>query len=369
MAMGCSSFEITKSDGNARVGRYHTKRGDFTTPAFMPVATQATVKSLDPKELLDCGIEILVANTYHLYLRPGADIIQRLGGIHQFMNWPGSILTDSGGFQAYSLSELKDFDDDGISFKSHLDGSKHTFTPEKAVEIQEMIGADIIMQLDLFFPYPNTMTQARISIERTITWAERSLKLKLKPADQSLFAIIQGATFSDLRRECARRLVDLDFDGYAIGGLCVGEPKDETFEIVDRTTEVIPRGQIRYLMGAGYPEDIVDAVALGIDLFDCVLPTRNGRTGTAFTSGGKVMIRNGRYRDDDQPLDPSCNCYTCKNFCRAYLRHLFMSNEMLGPRLLTYHNIFFFNRFMKQIQDSIVKGRFNEFRKSIKKEA
>ncbi|HID32599.1 MAG TPA: tRNA guanosine(34) transglycosylase Tgt, partial [bacterium (Candidatus Stahlbacteria)] len=269
----------------------------------------------------------------------------------------GPLLTDSGGFQVYSLSELKEVTEDGIKFKSHLDGSEHFFTPEKVIEIQSVLGVDIAMQLDLFFPYPNEKVDARLSIERTINWAERSLARR--DVHQKLFAIVQGGTYPDLRRECAQRLVDLDFDGYAIGGLGIGEPKEMTGEILVGTIEELPDDKIRYLMGIGYPEDIITAVAAGCDLFDCVLPTRNGRTGTGFTSRGKIMIRNSCYQNDRTPLDPDCPCKVCQKYSRAYLRHLFLSGEMLGPKLLTYHNLFYFSQLMSKIQDSITDGSFD----------
>ncbi|RKX70974.1 tRNA guanosine(34) transglycosylase Tgt [candidate division WOR-3 bacterium] len=364
--MGCSSFEVVKTSGGARLGIFHTPHGDFRTPAFMPVATRASVKGITPKELEECGVEIIVANTYHLYLRPGVEVIESASGLHRFMGWKGPILTDSGGFQAYSLSELKEVTEEGIRFKSHLDGSEHLFTPEKVVEIQARLGSDIAMVLDLFFPYPTPKVDARVSVERTVRWAERSREVRAD--NQVLFAIVQGGTYVDLREECARRLVDLDFDGYAVGGLGIGEAKRVTEEIVIATVANLPSDRIRYLMGIGYPEDIVGAVGLGIDLFDCVLPTRNGRTGTGFTSKGKVMIRNARYRKDDSPLDPECDCEVCRNFSRAYLRHLFLSGEMLGPRALTYHNLYHFAHLMKRIQKAIEEDRFLEFKQNFIKE-
>ncbi len=351
-------FEILKKCPNtkARLGRITTEHGSFNTPVFMPVATQATVKTLAPEELSHNGVEIIVANTYHLYLRPGSDVVARSGGLHQFMNWPRPILTDSGGFQAYSLSELKKVNKDGILFQSHLDGSSHLFTPELAMKIQGELAADIAMSLDLFNAYPSSYIDAQSSVEKTVVWAEQCKKFTNK--NQALFGIIQGSTFKDLRIECIKRLLSLDFDGYAIGGLCIGEPKEVTHEVSDEAVAYLPESRPRYLMGAGYPEDLIDYVALGIDMFDCVLPTRNGRTGMAFTSKGKVIIKNSCYLDDFSKLDENCKCYTCENFTKSYIRHLFNAGEALGPRLLTLHNIHFFTTFVGQIRKDITEGTF-----------
>jgi queuine tRNA-ribosyltransferase len=328
----------------------------------MPVATQATVKTLSPQDLKKIACEIIVCNTYHLMLRPSALSVEHLGGLHRFMGWDKTILTDSGGFQAYSLSALRKVNDDGIEFSSHLDGSKHFLTPEKAVAIQLQLGADIAMCLDVFTPYPSPLLDARLAVERTVSWAQRSLPVNKK---QSLFAIVQGATFKKLRRECAQRLVELEFPGYAIGGLMIGEPFQNTREMVSEVNQILPKNKIRYLMGCGYPEDILEAVSCGVDLFDCVLPTRNGRTGMAFTSEGKIIIKASRYAQDPSPLDAHCRCYTCRNFSRAYIRHLFNAGEILGAKLVSYHNLYFYLRLMKQIRKSIETGRFKEFKEKI----
>ncbi|MEO0136671.1 MAG: tRNA guanosine(34) transglycosylase Tgt [candidate division WOR-3 bacterium] len=342
----------------ARIGLLKTKHFEVKTPNFMPVATQGSVKMISPEELKKIGVEIIVCNTYHLMQRPGTQLIKKIGGIHKFMSWDRAILTDSGGFQAYSLSELRSVDDEGLTFLSHIDGSRIRLTPEKAVEVQRDLGTDIAMCLDFFTSYPSEFIEARIAVERTVNWAKRSLAVKRKPA---LFAIIQGATFKGLRQECAQRLVELKFAGYGIGGLMIGEPAQLTMEMVKAVNEIIPENRIRYLMGCGYPEDILEAVSLGVDLFDCVLPTRNGRTGMAFTSEGKIIIKSSRYAADEAPLDRNCRCYTCKNFSRAYLRHLFNVGEGLAGRLVSYHNIAFYIRLMQDIRYHIQKGDYDKF--------
>lgn len=349
---------------DARSGRIKTAHGDVMTPNFMPVATQGSVKTLSPAELQRTGVQIIVCNTYHLMLRPTAQLIQKQGGLHTFMAWNKVILTDSGGFQAYSLSKLNKVHDDGIEFSSHLDGSRHFLSPEKAIEVQNQLGSDIAMILDFFTPYPSLFLDARLAVERTINWARRSLSVKKK---QPLFGIIQGATFPNLRKECAHRLLELQFDGYGIGGLMIGEPPELAYEVIHEINTVIPKRKIRYLMGCGYPEDILDAVEQGVDLFDCVLPTRNGRTGMAFTSQGKVVIKGGRYADDDAPLDKRCSCYTCRHFTRSYIRHLFNAREVLGGRLVSFHNIHFYMQLMKGIRKSIQVGNFPHFKKKISK--
>ncbi len=353
-------FEVLVTSGRARTGRLYLPHGVVDTPAFMPVGTQATVKTLTPDELRATGTQMLVCNTYHLYLRPGHKRIQRLGGVARFMGWHGPVLTDSGGYQVYSLTALSRIGDDGVEFRSHIDGSKHFFTPELVVEIQEALGSDIAMCLDECPPFPVSRQNAEASVRRTSMWAERCRRHA--QADANLFGIIQGATYPDLRRRSCEDLLAIGFPGYAIGGLCLGEPSDLTYELTDQVCALIPQAVLRYLMGAGYPEDIVNAVSYGVDLFDCVLPTRNGRTGTAFVSSGRVLIRNAEYADDPAPLDSNCDCYTCRNFTRAYLRHLFLSGEALGPRLLTFHNIWFFQSLMKEIRAAITAGQFDSWR-------
>lgn len=330
----------------------------------MPVATQASVKGITPSDLRKIGAEILISNTYHLMLRPSSELIQNMGGLHEFMGWEHAIVTDSGGFQAYSLDNLRKVNDQGIEFSSHLDGSLHMLTPEKAIAIQQNLDSDIAMVLDFFTPYPSAFMEARIAIERTIQWAERSLLVK---KDQPLFGIVQGASYKDLRAECAERLCQLQFDGYGIGGLMIGEPSSVTNEMVQVATNILPQSHMRYLMGCGYPEDIVEAVEQGVDLFDCVLPTRNGRTGMAFTSKGKLIIKASRYARDTTPLDPHCRCYTCRHFTRAYIRHLFNAGELLGGRLVSYHNLYFYMRLMKRIQKSIAQGTFQNFKQKVLK--
>jgi queuine tRNA-ribosyltransferase len=322
----------------------------------MPVGTQATVKTLTPAELSTCGTQMIVCNTYHLYLRPGSKRIRQLGGISKFMGWQRPVLTDSGGYQVYSLAALSRIDDDGVEFQSHIDGSRHFFTPELVVEIQEELGSDIAMCLDECPPFPVSRYQAEIAVRRTTVWAARALRRAQKATN--LFGIVQGATYADLRQQSCEQLLQFNFPGYAIGGLCLGEPTELTYELTDKVCALLPFEKPRYLMGAGYPEDIIAAVGLGVDIFDCVLPTRNGRTGTAFISNGRLLIRNARYADDAAPLDPNCDCYTCRNFSRAYLRHLFIAGESLGPKLLTFHNLWFFQSLMKGIRQSLQAGNF-----------
>lgn len=354
-------FSITRTavDCSARLGVLSLPNGIVNTPCFMPVATQGTVKTLAPNELVESGTEIIVCNTYHLHLRPGAERIRALGGIQQFSGWRRPVLTDSGGFQVYSLASLSRVSDEGVLFQSHIDGSRHFFSPEGVIRIQETLGSDIVMCLDQCPSFPTSRTVAEESVARTTLWAQASAAVVA--AETNLFGIVQGATYRDLRRRSAAELVDLDLPGYAIGGLCLGEPPTVTYEIISETVRLIPTDRPRYLMGAGYPEDILTAVAEGIDMFDCVLPTRNGRTGTAFTSGGRVVIRNARYAADPTPLDGNCNCYVCRTFSRAYLRHLFVAGEALGPRLLTLHNICFFQSLMKGVRSALLDGRVREW--------
>lgn len=325
----------------------------------MPVGTQGTVKTCSPRELEEIGVEMIVANTYHLYLRPGVEVIKEAGGLNKFIGINRPILTDSGGFQITSLASLVKIMEEGILFQSHIDGSRHFLTPEKIIEIQESFQNDIGMCLDACFGFPLEYERAKEGVELTEEWAKRSLKVI--PEKRVIFAIVQGGTYPDLRKESAKRMVDLDFPGYAIGGLFLGEPSAVSYEIVSILNEILPPDKPRYVMGAGYPEDIIECVRRGADIFDCVLPTRNGRTGTAFTSQGRVSIKNAKWTKDLSPLDPHCECYTCQNFSRAYLRHLFIAGEILGQRLLTYHNLYFFINLMRKIRESIQDNRLDSF--------
>lgn len=358
-------FELIKKDpaSLARLGRLTTLHGAVSTPVFMPVGTQATVKTLSPDDLVNLGAEIILANTYHLFLRPGHELIREFGGVQKFMAWNRPVLTDSGGFQVFSLADLRKITEEGVTFQSHIDGgAKHFITPEYAVEIQEALGADIIMAFDECIPYPATRDYAHESLERTTRWAKRCRDAK-KETGQALFGIAQGGMYPDLRRISAEALVDIGFDGYAIGGLSVGETKPMMYEMLEATLPSFPEDRPRYLMGVGTPEDLVEGVDRGVDMFDCVMPTRNARNGTFFTSFGKVVIRNAQYERDKQPIDPECGCYTCKNFSRAYLRHLFNANEVTALRLGTIHNIHFYLNLMRGIRASIEQGRFKEFKK------
>ncbi len=358
-------FDVLKNDAScgARIGRIITAHGEVTTPVFMPVGTQATVKGLTPETVRELGAEIILGNTYHLYLRPGHALIRRLGGLHRFMNWPHPILTDSGGFQIYSLAMLRRVTEEGVTFQSHIDGSKQAITPESAVEIQEAIGADIIMCLDECLPYPVAYSRAEESLGLTTRWAERSKKAK-RTSSQALFGIVQGGMFPDLRKRGIEALADIGFEGYALGGLSVGEPKDVMMGVIGEAAPLLPADRPRYLMGVGTPEDMVDCVYHGLDMFDCVLPTRGARNGLLFTNSGKVVIKNARYRDDGGPLDASCDCYTCRNYSRAYLRHLFTAKEILALVLNTIHNIRFYVNLMNRIREAIGKGTYARFRES-----
>ncbi|MEO0100770.1 MAG: tRNA guanosine(34) transglycosylase Tgt [candidate division WOR-3 bacterium] len=357
-------FSLEKKSGSARVGRLELPHGVVETPVFMPVGTQGTVKTMSPKELSEIGVEMIVANTYHLYLRPGVEVIRLAGGLNQFTGIDLPILTDSGGFQITSLSSLVKISREGIQFQSHIDGSYHFFTPEKVIEIQSIFQNDIAMCLDCCLGFPLPYERAKEAVKINTEWAKRSKAI----SRITTFAIIQGGTFSDLRKESAQTLLDLDFPGYAIGGLFLGEPAAVSYEMIKLLSEILPEEKPRYVMGAGYPEDIIECVNMGIDMFDCVLPTRNGRTGTAFTSEGRILIRNARYSKDFSPLDSRCECYTCKNFSRAYLRHLFIAEEILGQRLLTYHNLHFFINLLKQIRSAIREERWENFTRNFLRE-
>ncbi len=358
-------FTVIKEDTatRARAGVLHTLRGDVPTPVFMPVGTQATVKALTPHEVRDLGGKLILSNTYHLYLRPGADLIAAAGGLHRFMGWEGPILTDSGGFQVFSLAPLTRVEDDGVWFRSHLDGSQHFFSPEKAVAVQEALGADIIMAFDQCPPYPCSYEEARQAQERTTRWAYRCREAHRKK-DQALFGIVQGGVYRDLREKSVRDLLALDFPGYAIGGLSVGEPKDLMYQVLDYTVPLLPGEKPRYLMGVGSPDCLLEGVARGIDMFDCVLPTRMARHGAVFTRRGILVVRNAAFARDFRPLEEGCDCYACRHFTRAYIRHLIKANEILGLRLTTLHNLRFIFRLMGEIRRAILEGRFAEFKEA-----
>ena len=351
-------FTIVKKDRTtaARLGRIVTAHGEVETPAFMPVGTHASVKAMSPRDLGEIGCQILLGNTYHLYLRPGVEVVRELGGLHRFMGWQKPILTDSGGYQVFSLGALRKITEEGVQFQSHLDGSSHLLTPEKVVEIQQDLGSDIAMVLDECIPHPADRDYARASTLRTIRWAERSLKARTK-TDMALFAIVQGGMYEDLRLECARELTGLPFDGFAAGGLGVGEGEAALRAIGEFTAGLLPEKLPRYLMGVGRPEDIIAAVRAGYDLFDCVLPTRNARNGSLFTSAGKINIRRAEYSNDSRPADESCDCYCCRNFSRAYLRHLHQAGEILAAHLLTLHNLAFYHRLMESVRNAIREDR------------
>jgi len=362
--MSAIRYELIKTckQTGARLGRIHTPHGVFDTPAFMPVGTQATVKGMSPDELKEIEAQIILSNTYHLYMRPGVDIIREAGGLHAFMSWDRPILTDSGGFQVFSLSDLRDIREEGVTFKSHIDGSRHFITPEKAVEMQNGLGADIIMAFDECTPYPCEYEYAKKSLERTTRWAERC-KLTHKATErQALFGIVQGSTFEELRIQSAKELIELDFPGYALGGLSVGEPAEEMYAMLECTVPLLPADRPRYLMGVGSPDYLVEGALRGIDMFDCVLPTRIGRNGTAMTSRGRVIVRDAAYSRDYGSLDPDCDCYACRNFSRAYIRHLLKSGELLGLRLTTWHNLRFLLNLMKKIRQAIMEDRLGNFR-------
>jgi queuine tRNA-ribosyltransferase len=349
-----SFFEVIKTSkkSNARVGRLHTPHGMVETPVFMPVGTQGTVKTQPVRDLIENSVQMIVTNAYHLYLRPGTEIIKKAGGIHKFMGFNKPILTDSGGFQVFSLADLREVSKDGVRFLSHIDGSYHKFTPAKVIEIQEALGSDIMMTFDECVPWPTPYEQVKESVENTIRWAEVSKEVK---SDETiLFGIVQGSTYLELRQYCTQKLLELDFPGYAIGGVSVGEPKELSFEVVQAVTEMLPPDKPRYLMGVGLPEDMRKYIEMGIDIFDCVLPTRDGRTGTVFTKNGKLVIKNATYKEDFTPIDPECNCYTCQKHTRAYIRHLFQAGEVLGPMLATLHNIHYYMSVIEEIRKTIL---------------
>lgn len=346
----------------ARAGVLETAHGPVKTPAFMPVGTRATVKAMAPFELKAIGAQIILSNTYHLYLRPGPEIIAEAGGLHRFMGWDRPILTDSGGFQVFSLSDLRKVTDEGVHFQSHIDGSKHFLTPELAVKIQEQLGSDIAMCFDECVPYPCSEKESANAVDRTVDWAKRCRAVH-KREDQLLFGIVQGSVFADQRRRCAESLAEMNFSGYGIGGLSVGEPHENMYEILDETIPVLPREKPRYLMGVGYPPNLIEGVARGVDMFDCVLPTRLGRNGTVFTWKGRMNIKNRIYERDFSPIDPECSCYACRTASRAYIRHLYRSGEILASRLCTWHNLHFLQKLMELIREAIFKGQFESLRK------
>ena len=348
----------------ARYGILHTPHGDFEVPMFMPVGTLATVKTLSPEELIDMGAQVILANTYHLHLRPGEDIVEKAGGVHKFMNYPNAMLTDSGGFQVFSLAKKRDITEEGVTFKSHLNGDKILFTPEKVIEIEEKIGADIIMSFDECIPYPVTYEYAKNSTLRTLRWAKRG-KDAHKREDQALFGIVQGGGFADLRKMCAEELVKMDFEGYSIGGTSIGEPKDVCYKMIDMAVPYLPESKPRYLMGVGSLDYILNGIEKGIDMFDCVLPTRIARHGTLMTHNGRVNIKNQKYKEDFTPLDPECNCYTCRNYTKAYLRHLYVCDETFGKRLLSLHNTQFLLDIVKGAREAIKEDRFKEYKEEV----
>ncbi|TEB13075.1 Queuine tRNA-ribosyltransferase [Pelotomaculum sp. FP] len=360
MVLNYSVIQQDKSCG-ARLGLLHTTHGTVETPIFMPVGTQAAVKTMTPEEVKEVGGRLILGNTYHLYLRPGQELIREAGGLHRFMNWDGPILTDSGGFQVFSLGPLRKISEEGVTFRSHIDGSEHFFSPEKAVEVQEALGSDIAMVFDECAPYPCTHEYALEALKRTTRWARRCADTHRRE-DQALFGIVQGGAFADLRRQSALDLVELDFPGYAIGGLSVGEPKAVMYEMLDVTVGFLPPEKPRYLMGVGSPDCLVEGVVRGIDMFDCVLPTRIARNGTVLTHHGKLVVRNAEYARDFDPIDPTCDCYACRNYSRAYIRHLIKAGEVLGIRLTTIHNLRFIQRLMQEIRDAIRQGNILEYR-------
>lgn len=364
--MPAITYELitTCKQTGARLGKVHTPHGSFDTPMFMPVGTLATVKTMSPEELNEIGAKIILSNTYHLWLRPGEQIIKKAGGLHSFMNWDKPILTDSGGFQVFSLSKTRDITEEGVHFRHHLSGEKLFFSPEKAMQVQNDLGPDIMMVLDECPPYPASYEYMKQSVERTSRWAERSMEAHQRKNDQALFGIIQGGEYEDLRKLSAQDLISLDFPGYAIGGLSVGEPKSVMNHMLEVTTPMMPQHKPRYLMGVGSPDALIDGAIRGIDMFDCVLPTRIARNGTCMTSNGRLVVRNAKYAEDFSPIDENCSCYTCQNYSRAYIRHLINTNEIFGFRLTTYHNLYFLLELMEQVRHAIADNRLGDFKEA-----
>ena len=361
-------FAVEHTEASARAGRLETDHGAIETPIFMPVGTQGSVKAVEHRELQELGAQIVLGNTYHLYLRPGIEVLKKMGGLHRFMNWQLPILTDSGGYQVFSLSELRKISQDGVTFRSHVDGSSHLFTPEKVMEIEHAIGSDIMMVLDECTPYPCEHAYAKKSNEMTVRWAGRCQKAHaasepLYGHRQALFAIVQGSVFKDIRKESAAALVDLDFEGYAVGGLAVGEPVETMYDLTEYCTSMLPAHKPRYLMGVGTPENLLECIERGIDMFDCVMPTRNGRNSMVFTRAGRVNLRNARHRTDVQPVDAECTCYGCRSFSRAYLRHLFQVKEILALQLASMHNLTFYLWLVKEARKNIIAGTFSSWKR------
>ena len=361
MAVTYELIKTCKQTG-ARLGKVHTPHGSFDTPIFMPVGTLATVKTMSPEDLIEMNAQIILSNTYHLWLRPGEDIVKEAGGLHSFMNWDRPILTDSGGFQVFSLSDMRDIVEEGVHFRHHLSGEKLFFSPEVAMQVQNDLGPDIMMVLDECPPYPATKEYMEGSVNRTSRWAERSLKAHKRPDEQALFGIIQGGEYIDLRKQSAKDLISLDFPGYAIGGLSVGEPKDIMYEVLEETTPLMPADKPRYLMGVGSADALIEGAIRGVDMFDSVLASRIARNGTCMTSTGRLVVRNAKYARDFSPLDENCDCYTCENYSRAYIRHLINTNEILGFRLTTYHNLYFLLKLMEQVRQAIREDRLLDFK-------
>jgi queuine tRNA-ribosyltransferase len=362
--MSAIKYELIKTckQSGARLGVLHTPHGDIPTPIFMPVGTQATVKGMSPRELEEVGSKIILSNTYHLYMRPGNELIREAGGLHQFMNWSKPILTDSGGFQVFSLANFRNIKEEGVTFKSHIDGSSHFIAPEDAIKIQNDLGADIIMAFDECTPYPADYDYAKKSLERTTRWAKRCKDAHKNTGNQALFGIVQGSMYEDLRIQSAKELLELDFPGYAIGGLSVGEPADLMVKMLDVTVPMMPAHKPRYLMGVGTPDYLLEGVLRGVDMFDCVLPSRIGRNGTVLTSQGRLIVRDKKYARDFTPLDHECDCYACKNFTKGYIRHLIKAGEVLGIRLTTWHNLRFLIKFMEDIRQAIMEDRLIDFK-------
>lgn len=362
--MAAVTYELIKTckQTGARLGKLHTPHGEIETPIFMPVGTLATVKTMSPEELKQMEAQIILSNTYHLYLRPGHEIVKQAGGLHSFMNWDRPILTDSGGFQVFSLSNLRKIEEEGVHFRNHLNGEKLFISPEIATQIQNALGADIIMAFDECAPYPADREYVQKSLERTTRWAERCLEAHERPSDQALFGIVQGGMYEDLRKQSAQEITAFDFPGYAIGGLSVGEPKELMNEMLEETTPLLPANKARYLMGVGSPDALLDGVLRGVDMFDCVLPSRIARNGTTMTSSGRLVVRNAKYAADFGPIDPKCDCYTCQNYSRAYIRHLIKCDETFGFRLTTYHNLYFLLKLMENVREAIRQDALLDYR-------